>query len=198
MLRGPGLALEWTIGDLGGKHRTAARTRCCRPRFSCSPSPQPRQPREAGTLPGDTDVKYEEARTRLASHSNLPGTDIPESGSFVFSLWNANRTSVFPDISLLADDVINCLKDVNCELNGPAPSQSLGAWRNVSVISEIAYSVSGIIARGLQYHRLWSQAGKFSSADRELLEDTLCRIAYAWDQVLAGDTDNIHEGFDSS
>ena len=50
---------------------------------------------------------------RLASHSNLPGTDVPEEESFVWQLWNANRTRRPPDITVLADDIIACLRVVN-------------------------------------------------------------------------------------
>jgi hypothetical protein len=146
----------------------------------------------------EIDVKYEEAYARLASHSSLPATDVPEAESFVWNLWNANRTAAVPDISALCDDIIGCLAVANLELNGPVPSDSTSPNRTISVVSDIAYTVSGIIASGLRYHRLWSRTGKFAASDSNLLADEIYRIAYAWDQVLAGDMDDILEGFDIS
>ena len=141
-------------------------------------------------------MKYDEAQTRLASHANLPGTDLPETESFVWDLWNADRTGSRPNITELSNDIVACLKVANHELNGPVPSESVSVNRNRSVVSELAYSVSGIITSGLHYHRSWSRTGRIQSSVCNLLEDSIYKIAYAWDQVLAGDMDDILEGFD--
>jgi hypothetical protein len=61
--------------------------------------------------------------------------------------------------------------------------------------SEIAYSLSGIISGCLDYHRLWSDSHKFDERTLEILEVAIHKIAFAWDQVLAGDASDILEGF---
>ena len=133
---------------------------------------------------------------RLANHANLPGTDLAETESYVWHLWNADRTRDPPDITGLADDIITCLRVANHAMNGPIPSESRSADQQRSVIVDLAYSVSGIICRGLKYHRLWSRTRRLDSSVCELLEDATYRIAYAWDGVLAGDRDDILEGFE--
>lgn len=46
------------------------------------------------------------------------------------------------------------------------------------------------------YHLKWSRKGQLDAQMLEHLSFELCRIAYAWDQILAGDITDILEGFD--
>ncbi len=141
-------------------------------------------------------VNYDEARIRLTSHANLPGTGLPESESLVWSLWNAEHSGIFPNIPWLTDDVMTCLKVVNNEMNGVVPSQRVTANRNDNVVVETTYSMSRILVAALQYHRAWSRTGKFQRKGWNALEDCINRVAYAWDQVLAGDLDDVLDGYD--
>jgi hypothetical protein len=138
-------------------------------------------------------MNYADARLRLANHANLPGEQLPEAESLGWVLWNATRTGTKPNLAPLLADIIACLEVVNHELNSPIPSESKGQMTE-AVIAEVAYSVSGILVDGLRYHRQWVRESLFEDADRGALADAVFRIAFAWDQVLAGDIDDIMEG----
>jgi hypothetical protein len=140
-------------------------------------------------------VNFDDAQMRLAIHSNVPGTNLSEHESFVFHLWQADQSRSVPKLDL-CDDVIACLEVVNREWNGPLPSESKMRIQNRQLPTDLVYSVSGIISSGLRYRRRWSRNGRFDSSICDWLEDSTYRIAYAWDQVIAGDIDDILEGFD--
>jgi len=119
-----------------------------------------------------------------------------ETTSFVWQLWNADRTDELPDLAALRDDIINCLDVANRKLNGPVPTESKNESRNTQVIVDLAYPMSGILTNGLRYLKDWTATDRFDMATHGLLADCLCRIGYAWDQVLAGDIDDLLEGYE--
>lgn len=140
-------------------------------------------------------MNFDDARMRLANHSNFPGTNLPEQKSFVWQLWRADKTGLAPNLDL-CDDVIACLEIVNCVLNGPFPSESTTRLQHKQLPADVVYAISGIISAGLRFHREWSRNGRIDSSICRSLEDATYRIAYAWEQVLAGDIDDILEGLD--
>lgn len=140
-------------------------------------------------------MKYEDAKERLASHANLPGTDLPIEGSFVGGLWLFSQNKAELRFGAHSDDVIRCLRVVNAHFNGPDPNTRSGPADH-SRIAEVAYSVSGILSEGMMYHLKWSRKGQLDAQVLEYLSCELCRIAHAWDQILAGDVTDILEGFD--
>jgi len=142
-------------------------------------------------------MKYEEANRRLAGHSNLPGTGLPIEDSFLGGLWLFDQKNAEPRFKAHADDVIACLRVVNTRFNGPDPDTRTSPPDH-SRIAEVAYSISGILAGGIEYHLRWSRKRQVDAEVLDSLILELGRIAYAWDQVLAGDISDILEGFELS
>lgn len=140
-------------------------------------------------------MNYEDAKRRMASHANLPGTGLPIESSFVGGLWLADGNKGDFNFSAHAEDVVNCLRVVNTHFNGPDPNTRSGPADH-SRIDEVAYAMSGIISGGLQYHVKWTRSGAVAPDVLERLSRSLFKMAHAWDQVLASDVTDILEGFD--
>lgn len=140
-------------------------------------------------------MEYEEAKRSLASHANLPGTGLPIEGSFVGGLWLLGQNKAEPRFTQHADEIVDCLRAVNCHFNGPDPNSRSGPPDH-SRISEVAYFVSGIICGGLTRHLKLNRMRQLDPDSLAQLDLDLCRIAYARDQILAGDVSDIQEGFD--
>jgi hypothetical protein len=132
----------------------------------------------------------------LANHANLPGVRFPETGSLAWVLWNADRRRLAPDLGPIGSDPLSCLEAINLRLNGPVPSTRVGIREDSHTIAEVAYSMACILESGLRYHRRWTREAAFTQEIRDELEDLLHRVSYAWCQVLAGDMDDVLEGFD--
>jgi len=141
-------------------------------------------------------MDYETAKRRLENHANLPDTGLPIADSFAGSLWLADRGEA--DLSFVdhAADVLACLQAVNTAVNGPDPASTVGPSPDGRIPLEIAYTVSGIVCSGIRWHRSWSQNQRFTATELCALETAVHKIAYAWDQVLAGDISDLLEGFD--
>ena len=139
-------------------------------------------------------IEYEEAKRSLASHANLPGTDLPIEGSFVGGLWLLEQNKAEPRFTQHADEVIDCLRTVNTHFNGSDPDSRSGPADH-SGIAEVAYFVSGIISGGMMQHLKLNRMRKLAPDLLTQLSLELCRIAYAWDQILASDVSDILEGF---
>jgi len=142
-------------------------------------------------------MKYEEAKRKLAGHSDLPGTDQPTEHSFLGGLWLFDQKKTELGFKAHADDVIRCLRVVNTHFNGPDPD-TRSSPPDRSRIAEVAYPISGILAGGIEYHLRWSRKRQVNAEVLDNLIFDLGRIAYAWDQVLAGDVSDILEGFELS
>ena len=142
-------------------------------------------------------MDYPEAAQRLANHTNLPGTGRAIEHSFLGCLWLSDRKGRVLDWAGHVEDIIRCLRVANTFFNGAHPDERHGLADH-SQISDLAYSVSGIISAGLQYHLKWVRASQFDPGKLDSLELSICRIAYAWDQVLASDISDILEGFDGA
>jgi hypothetical protein len=140
-------------------------------------------------------MDYETAKKRLWNHSNLPENGLPIEESLVGSLWLADQDRSELRFLCHAEDVLDCLNAVNLAKNGSNPAERCGPPPNNSVVLDVAYSVSGIICGCLDYHRKWTESGKFDAATLASLETSLHKIAFAWDQVLADDVSDILEGF---
>jgi hypothetical protein len=140
-------------------------------------------------------MTYQEACLRLANHSNLAGERLPAEDSFAQVLRNASLLHAPVDLNTLIADIVRCLEVVNREWHGPLPSKSF-AQVGVPGIVEVAYAVSGIIVEGLRYLRRWERDRLFGPHERDALAEAVHRVAYAWDQVLAGDVENLLEGIE--
>jgi hypothetical protein len=77
------------------------------------------------------------------------------------------------------------------------PSAKVGITQDTIAIAEAAYPVACIIEAGLESHRRWSREATFDQSIRDELEELVHRVSYAWCQVLAGDIDDLLEGFDA-
>jgi hypothetical protein len=137
-------------------------------------------------------MNYQQAVNRLWNHSNLPKSFSSESESLIFCLYKAERNNQPPQIASLVEDVIQCLEFVNKELNGPNPSETFGRT-NPAVLEQVSYPISGIIYGILRHYRIWKQTSLFDKNNLDTLLDAVLKISYAWDQVLAGDIDDLLE-----
>ncbi len=120
---------------------------------------------------------------------------MPIEGSFVGGLWLLAQKSAEPRFMQHADEIINCLRTVNTHFNGPDPNTRSGRPDH-SRISEVANFVSRIISGGLTLHLKLNRMRQLDPDSLTQLSVELCRIAYAWDQILASDVSDILEGFD--
>ena len=137
------------------------------------------------------DYNYERARERLLIHSPLPKrNDEMLVDSFTFRLYQSDRSGNPPPLEL-ASDVITCLQVANKEYNGMEPSVQNRRGRNV--VDDLEYAVSGIIVDGLRYHIKWTRRSMFTAEIRNALERSIYLISYAWDQLLAGDVEDLVE-----
>jgi hypothetical protein len=140
-------------------------------------------------------MNYQHAVDRLWNHSDLPKSFSSENESLIFCLYKAERNNQPPQIASLVEDVIHCLELVNKELNGPNPSETFRRT-NPAVLEQVSYPISGIIYGIMRHYRSWKQSGLFDRNILDALLDAVLKISYAWDQVLAGDIDDILEGLD--
>ena len=142
-------------------------------------------------------MDYDEALKRINNHANLPDCEdpMPDADSFLFQLWNANRTGEALELESPCEDVIDCLIAANVELNGETPSETSG-YQIESVIREFAYPVTSIMSRGWQYYLDWTEAEKFTAEYRNQLAEQLVRLNFTWEQVLAGDIDDLRSEYE--
>jgi hypothetical protein len=94
----------------------------------------------------------------------------------------------------LGSAVLACLEAINHQVNGPQPSTRTDP-QNTTAIAQMAYPIACIIEAGLEFHRRWSLEATFDQSIRDELEELVHRVSYAWAQVLAGDIDDLVEGF---
>jgi hypothetical protein len=143
-------------------------------------------------------MDYETAKQRLWNHANFPENGLSIEESLVGSLWLADKDR--GDLRFLchAEDVLECLRTVNLAKNGRNPEKSSGPSPSDCVVLDVAHSVSGIIEGCLDFHRRWAESQKLDAATLASLEMALHKIAFAWNQVLAGDISDLLEGFRDS
>jgi hypothetical protein len=135
-------------------------------------------------------VDYQDAFNKLWNHANLPEKGLKREDSFIYTAWHAEKTKFPQDFQPLYDDILSCLAVVNTSLNGPAPSESVGA-SSPAIDRTLCYCVSGILSAGWRYYFQWQRRGLFDSEFIQKFSGMLLRIGIAWDQVLAGDIDDI-------
>jgi hypothetical protein len=131
---------------------------------------------------------YQEALTKLRNHSNL--TRGGDDQSLLHSLWQADREVLPLDLSPSVENILACLAVANLELNGYRPSETFDR-HHPTVISDLAYPVSGLVVGLLKCHRRWSASGRFPPRILDALRDAALRIGLAWDMLLAGDHDDL-------
>jgi hypothetical protein len=108
----------------------------------------------------------EALRSRFRSHAGL---DQPTSSSSIFT--DDGRPAAHADL-------LEAFELLNTHLNGPAPSETTTAGPDTRVIpADVAYAVSEITT-------MLRKAGDADHASA---------IEVAWNGVLAGDIDDIHE-----
>jgi hypothetical protein len=140
-------------------------------------------------------MDYLQAIDRLWNHSNLPRSFSSENESLIYGLYQANRTNISPMIEPLVDDVIKCLEIVNFEINGSKPSMNINR-ANQAALVDVSYPISGIICDILIYYRRWQRNNLYSIIIQDSLLDAAIKVSYAWDQILAGDIDDLLEGLE--
>jgi hypothetical protein len=141
-------------------------------------------------------MTFDIASARLWNHAKLPGEQFPAVESFIWALWDADRERVAPHLETLVADILSCLEAANVQLNGPVPlERAVGPRQDSTAIVEVAYPIALIVEGGLKYHRRWSRDAIFTQAFRDDLEKLVHRVSFAWCQVLAGDIDDLLEGF---
>ena len=140
--------------------------------------------------------EFENAVDRLANHASLPtrGQQAGDEHSLHYQLWLAGHQRSSPRLELV-DDVVQCLFALNRHFNRPDPNHAVGR-RSVPIPDDIAYSVACIIQCCLGFYREWSAKGWFSDDVLKALMIGTHRIAYSWEQLLAGDISDLLEGFE--
>jgi hypothetical protein len=134
------------------------------------------------------------ARETLRRHAGLDGSSAPEN-DFLGMLLIADKNKNALRVEKHVQAILESLNEINTEINGP-DRELVEISRDLDALADAAYSISGIIVGGLEYHRRWSTSGFIDQKKLNMLEEAIHKIAYAWDQVLAGDIDDLTEGFD--
>jgi hypothetical protein len=137
-------------------------------------------------------MNYSQAFERLRNHANAPGSSLPESESFLFALWQAERQTRIPDLRNLFDDIHSCFEAVNHAINTPHPSDIIEG-KAEALPRSLVGDVSSIFSTGWSYYWRWASSERFTAPFRTELASALVQIGIAWDAVLAGDIDNIRE-----
>ena len=143
---------------------------------------------------------YNEAVSRLRSHSGLPLSAEQASspnGALLDLLGTASSTLTIDDVIPLVEDVLLCLQSLTPHLNGDP--ESVDNARHLQHIDrDIAYAMSGLLSGCLQYIVQWRRQRRFNVAFIDLVEYHTFRIAYACDQLIAGDIHDLLEGADAT
>lgn len=144
-------------------------------------------------------MTYIEATLRLLNHANLVSDPQTEEESrhesFLFVLYQAEKDQKPPNLDPLFEDIVVCLEVVNQELNGTIPSQTTTA-KDSDISRHLVGAVSGIITGGLYCYQQWVEKDPFDLITRNYLSRIIWCISHAWDQLLAGDIDNLREDVD--
>ena len=135
-------------------------------------------------------MEYKQALDRLWNHANLPERGLQREDSFIYVAAQAGKTKVRCDFQPLYEDIMACLVAVNTSLNGPVPSGRVGG-SSQPLDPTLCYCVSGILSAGWRFHFQWQRRGLFDPEFVQKFASMLLRIGIAWDQVLAGDIDDI-------
>ena len=135
-------------------------------------------------------MDYKEALNRLWNHASLPERGLKPEDSFIYVASQADKTKAPRDFQPLYEDILACLVAVNTSLNGPIPSETVGS-SSQPLDRTLCYCMSGILSAGWRFHFQWQRRGLFDSEFIQKFAGMLLRIGIAWDQVLAGDIDDI-------
>ena len=135
-------------------------------------------------------MDYNEAFERLWNHANMPTRGREAEDSFIYAAWQTQQTRSPRDFQPLYDDVLTCLSFINTSLNGPVPSQRVDDSSR-QIDSALCYCVSGILVSGWRHYLRWQRNQLFDAGFIDRFASMLVRIGIAWDQVLAGDIDDI-------
>ena len=128
-------------------------------------------------------MDYPQALERLLNHANLPGSNLPESESFGFTLWQAGQQSHMPELRGLFDDVVECLEAVNHALNTQHPSGTV-AGKAEALPRSLVCCVSSILSQGWSDFWRWSSRQQFPERFRAELAVMLVQIGIAWDALF--------------
>lgn len=137
-------------------------------------------------------MDYLQALQKLRNHANMPGTNLPESESFLFALWQAGRQLRIPELEPLFDDIIACLEIVNRAVNTEHPSDNI-AGKLEALPRSLVGDISFILSDGWHYYRRWSASKQFTESFRTQFGVMLVQLGIAWIAVLDGDIDDIRD-----
>jgi hypothetical protein len=135
-------------------------------------------------------VEYQDAVNKLWNHANLPEKGLRPKDSFVYTAWHAEKTKSPQEFQPLYEDILSCLAVVNSSLNGPIPSESVVS-SPPPVDRTLCYCMSGILSAGWSHYFQWRRRKLFDAEFIDGFASMLVRIGIVWDQVLAGDIDDI-------
>jgi len=137
-------------------------------------------------------MDYQQAINRLINHANISDKiDLPEEESLVYHLWISTISGMEPTIAPLRKDVIRCLQEINLQINGSTPSDTITSIRSVD--EELVIIVSDLIHSCIDFYATWTKRGLFDEQTRWELQITAWMISYAWGAILAGDIDDIEQ-----
>jgi hypothetical protein len=121
--------------------------------------------------------------SRLSWHAGLEGTDEGDQPSISASTLKANFSAT--SIGRATSDVVDLLEELNKDLNGSMPSESTNHAENIP--RSLAYAMAEIL------RLLRDSQNDLPSQSNGLTSRSLWTIETAWNAVLAGDIDNLHE-----
>ena len=124
-------------------------------------------------------MTFEEAFASVLNHANLPGRRTNE--QFEHQSLSAAIKTGSGDLDELMTDLLTSANVIAAELSRGRPD--LGRLR-----MQAAYAISCVLADGLRY---WPLSDTKPQAHRHL-----ATLAYALTQLLAGDVDDLLEGFE--
>jgi hypothetical protein len=137
-------------------------------------------------------MDYSDALKRLRNHANTPNPDLPESESFLFEVWQAEREFRDPRLQNLFHDILDCFEAINHEINTKHPSNNVSGKAEALPRTLVA-DVSAILSVSWRRLLKWSATRKFTESFREEFANMLLKISMGWSAVLAGDIDDIRE-----
>lgn len=137
-------------------------------------------------------MDYAKALKKLGNHANMPGLNLPENESFLFTVREAERQSQVPDLQNLFEDMMDCLVAVNHVLNTENPSETIEGKFDALQRPLVSYVSSILLSAWGDYYR-WSRNHTYPDSFREQFAAMLLQLGMAWDAVLAGDIDDIRE-----
>ena len=137
-------------------------------------------------------MQYQEAFSRLLDHANLGSVeeDGPPYSTFLVLLYIFESEGERFDCQQVANGIIDCLQVINHHFNGPTPSAGDGQ-RKKALPRDLAYAMTKLLQQAWEIGS--GLIGSKDEAFRREIALACMRIGWAWEAVLAGEFDSMHE-----